>query len=164
MRIFVTMVIFQILKPEILQGIYTIKYLANNLYFTLERNNLILSKVQSNFRLISIKENLYFIEIMNTRKKLGVNYNNKIIIYNNKKKINENKKIWNITKVRENEYVIYNLYNFKIIEIINNSIKCSRNITDPFNNNSNNNLNTNFNFIKLVEETKIIKKFINIIK
>ena len=51
-----------------------------------------------------------------------------------------------------------------IIEIINNSIKCSRNITDIFNNNSNKNLNTNFNFIKLVEEAKIIKKFINIIK
>jgi hypothetical protein len=163
MRIIVTMVIFQILNLEILHGIYVIKYITNNLYFALERNNLILSKTQSNFRLISIKQNLYFIEIMNTRKKLGVNNNNKIKIYDNKEKINENKKIWNITRVRENEYVIYNLYNFKIIEIINNSIKCSRNITDIFNNNSNKNLNTNFNFIKLVEEAKIIKKFINII-
>jgi hypothetical protein len=158
------MVIFQILNLEILQGIYAIKYLANNLYFTLERNNLILSKIQSNFRLILIKQNLYYIEIMNTRKKLGVNNNNKIIIYDNKEKINENKKIWNITKVRENEYIIYNLYNFKIIEIINNSIKCSRNIIDLFNINSNKNLNIIFNFIKLVEEAKIIKKFINIIK
>ena len=162
MRIIVTMVLLQMLNLEILQGIYAIKYLANNLYFKLERNNLILSKKQSNFRLISIKQNLYYIEIMNTRKKLGVNNNNKIKIYDNKEKINENKKIWNITRVRENEYIIYNLFNFKIIEIINNSIKCSRNITDLFNINSNN-LNTNFNFIKLVEEAKIIKKFINII-
>ena len=115
MRIIVTMVIFQILNLEILHGIYVIKYITNNLYFALERNNLILSKTQSNFRLISIKQNLYFIEIMNTRKKLGVNNNNKIKIYDNKEKINENKKIWNITRVRENEYVIYNLYNFKIL-------------------------------------------------
>ena len=114
MRIIVTMVLLQMLNLEILQGIYAIKYLANNLYFKLERNNLILSKKQSNFRLISIKQNLYYIEIMNTRKKLGVNNNNKIKIYDNKEKINENKKIWNITRVRENEYIIYNLFNFKI--------------------------------------------------
>ncbi len=157
-------IIFQIFNFKILKGIYVIKYINNNIYFTIEKNILKLSNKQTNFRLISIKSNLYYIETKHKKKKLGVNNNNNIIIYNNKK-INKNKIIWNITKFGENEYIIQNQFNYKLIEIIDFFPKCMRKITDLFRNKSNGKFHNNykFNFIKLVEEANLVNNYINYI-
>ena len=158
-------IIFQIFNFKILKGIYVIKYLNNNFYFTIEKNILKLSNKQTNFRLISIKSNLYYIETKHKKKKLGVNNNNNIIIYNNNKKINKNKIIWNITKFGENEYIIQNQFKYKLIEIIDFFPKCMRKITDLFRNKSNGKFHNNykFNFIKLVEEANLVNNYINYI-
>ena len=164
MKIILLFLLFQILKLSKLYGIYFIKNIYNNYYFYLDKNRLILSKEQTNFRLISIEPNIYYLETKHSRKKIGVNANNIIIKYNNEDKINNIAKIiWNITKINENEYFIQNYYNKKFIELNHFSLQCSNNINDiPYL--SNEKLkNYKFIFIKVVDEAKIENKNLEII-
>ena len=164
MKIIVFFILFQILKLYSANGIYIIKNLFTNYYIYLFENRLILSKEQTNFRLILIESNLYYIETKHSRKKIGVNANNKIIKYNSDEKIkNENKIIWNLIKINENEYYIQNLYNLKYIEINELSLQCSNNIYDLYNLSNERSNNFKFVFIKMVDEAKIERKNIEII-
>lgn len=53
---------------EIGNGIYTIKSLINNQYFSIKNNKIFLSKKQINFRLIHIKSFYYYIESTEKKK------------------------------------------------------------------------------------------------
>ena len=152
-------------KLNELNGIYIIKNYYNNYYLYLDKNKLILSKEQTNFRLILIEPNFYYLETKHSRKKIGVNDNNIIIKYNTEDKIsNITKIIWNITKINENKYFIQNCYNKNYIEINHSFLQCSNNINDiPFLSNQKLN-NYIFLFIKVVDEAKIENKYLDIIK
>ena len=165
MNIFLFFLLFQISKFYNLNGIYSIKNLYNNYYFYLEKNRLILSKTQTNFRIIPIESNLYYMETKHSRKKIGINNNNKIIKYDKDGKIkNESKIIWNIEKINEKEYYIQNHYNQRYIEIKELSLQCNNNIYD-LSNHSNEKLNNFiFNFVKLVDEAELVTKNVEIIK
>ena len=167
MKIILLFLLFQILqlsKLNELNGIYIIKNFFNNYYLYLEQNKLILSKEQTNFRLILIEPNFYYLETKHSRKKIGVNDNNIIIKYNTEDKIsNITKIIWNITKINENKYFIQNCYNKNYIEINHSFLQCSNNINDiPFLSNQKLN-NYIFLFIKVVDEAKIENKYLDII-
>ena len=161
MKIIFLFILFQILSAI---GIYIIKHRFNNSYFYLYENRLILSKEQTNFRLILIKSDIYYIETKHSKKKIGVNNKNIIIKYNNEDKIlDENKIMWNITKIDENEYFIQNKYNQKYIEINGLSLQCINNINE-LKNLSNKRLNNfRFMFIKMVDEAKFERKNTEII-
>ena len=146
--------------------IYRISSLSNGFYFTIYNNELILSNIQNNFRLIPIESNQYYIELRYLNKKLGINENNNIILYNNKENINNKKLIWYLIKINKNEYLIQNKFNQKFIEADNFKLKCSNNYYF-FNNNDNYttiNRNFIFNFLKLCEEQNLKKKYLQIIK
>ena len=73
MKIILLFLLFQILqlsKLNELNGIYIIKNYFNNYYLYLEQNKLILSKEQTNFRLILIEPNFYYLETKHSRKKM----------------------------------------------------------------------------------------------
>ena len=80
-------------------------------------------------------------------------------MYDKKENIYNYKNIWNIIKINDCQYIIQNKFNKKFIEVLNNNI-----ITLNY-------LNRNiiidkqfiFNFIKLFEEGKIKKNYLNII-
>ena len=165
MKIIILFFLFQILIFQKLNGIYIIKSLSNNYYFFLDGHTLILSKKQTNFRVISISSNLYYLEIKHSRKKIGVNDNNKIIKYNyeDKKKYN-NKMVWNITKINEDEYLIKNNYNKKYIEIKDLFVQCCNKIFDLFNNSNEKLNNFKFKFVKLADEAKFEPKNLEIIR
>ena len=59
MKIIILFFLIQIVILQKLNGIYIIKSLFNNYYLYLDDNTLILSKKQTNFRVISIGSNLY---------------------------------------------------------------------------------------------------------
>ena len=157
MQIILIIILIQIFNSKMRNGIYIIKNVFYNYYFTIKANKLLLSNIQTNFFLIFIEKNLYYIQTKNKRKIVGIDKNNKIVIYNyNKNKIN-NKKIWNITKIRNNCYIIQNYFNHKYIEITNLDLKCTYNINHLLNH-SIYEKNIEFNFIKIVEEKESIKK------
>ena len=106
--------------------IYRITNSFNNLHFKIIKNNLIiLSSKQSNFRLILIKSNIYYIESLYNKKRLGIDDNDKIKMYD-KNEIACNSKIkWFIIKLYKNNYLIKNEFNHKYIEANNFEIQCS---------------------------------------
>ena len=164
MKIIILFFLIQIVILQKLNGIYIIKSLFNNYYLYLDDNTLILSKKQTNFRVISIGSNLYYLETKHSRKKIGVNDNNKIVKYNyeDKKKYN-NRTVWNITKINEDEYLIKNNYNKKYIEIKELCIQCCNNIFDLFNHSNEKFNNFKFKFVKLIDEAKFEPKNLEII-
>jgi hypothetical protein len=159
---FIIIGILQIINLQIIpNGIYLIKNLDNIYYLTIENNKLILSSKQTNFRIILIKSNnIYIIETKHKRKKLGIDDNDKIILYNYYKDIINPKKIfWYITQNSEKEFFIQNVYNHKYLEINNNSFECSVNFIKE-----NYIKNFKFKFLKMVEEGILNKKYLDIIK
>ena len=149
--------IIHLFNLKIENGIYIIKNLDQNYYITISRNNLILSIEQTNFRLISVKSDIFIIETKHKKKKLGVNNNDKIILYNNKN-INNKNVLWKITGNFKKGFFIKNLYSNKYIEIDNNSFKCSTNFINKQKINS-----YLFSFFKLCEEGVLNIYYLNII-
>jgi hypothetical protein len=130
--------------------VYFIKSLFNNHYFNIKNNKLILSEKLSQIRFLETRTNTYFIDI-NKFYRIGINENNQIIIYNkykNIKNINKIKMYWNFIKIKDNQYIIKNLFNEKYIMVNNQQIKFSDKI-----NISEKNINKIFlfNIIKLFE-------------
>ena len=163
MKIFLLLIIIHIYNFRIQNGIYIIKNLFYNYYLSLKNDILILSDRQTNFRLVCVENNLFYIETISKKRKLGINRNGNIIIIYDYNKNNNNKKIiWNITNITENEYLIQNYYSQKFIQIYNHKITCSLNITNLVNYSFQEKI-YKFNFIKLVEEGKIIKKYLKFI-
>jgi len=151
-------IITQIFNLEIRNGIYLIKNLENNYYLTVDKNNLILSNKQTNFRLIFIKSNTFIIETKHNKKKIGIDDKDKIVIYNYIGNIKKTKIFWNITQNLRKEFLIQNLYNHKYIEINYSSFQCSTNFI-----NLKSIRNFQFNFVKLAEEGILNKESLYLI-
>ncbi len=163
MKIYLLFIIIHIYNFRIQNGIYIINNVFYNYYLSLKNDILILSDRQTNFRLVSMENNLFYIETISKKRKLGINRNGNIIIIYDYNKNNNNKKIiWNITNITENEYLIQNYYSQKFIQIYNHKITCSLNVTNLVNYSSQEKI-YKFNFIKVVEEGKIIKKYLKFI-
>ena len=121
-------------KIDKFNGIYRISSTSSKQYFTIRNNHLLLSDQPiSYFRLIYIKYNLYYIELRNNFRKLGVDNINNILIYDKKGNYYNEKLIWNIIKINSYEYLIQNKFNKKFIEINNNIIICKNSYSYNFN-------------------------------
>ena len=152
-------------KNEKINGIYSIFSLSNNLYLSIKNDKLIFSDIQSNFRFIPIESNIYYIDYKYT-KRLGVNNNDKIILYNKKQKLKQSKLFWSIYNIYQNEYLIQNHYKNKFIYVQNSRIKFI-NIEYFIHNKETfkqKYYNYIFSFLKLCEEINVEKKYFNIIK
>ena len=139
-----------------LEGVYIINSLLNNNYFSFEKNKLKLSKIQSNFKIIEAKPNIYCIESINYKDRIGVDEKNEIFIMNKNEIDNINKIYWNLIKINENQYLIKNIFNNKYIMAENNILQCS-----DMNQKKKNFI---FNLLKLYEEGLIKKKYLKIIE
>ena len=142
--------------------VYRIRSLSNNLNFLVENNKLLLSDKQSPFLFIRKQSNIYYIETRRLRKRLGVDNYNNLILYNRKENNKKDELIWNIIKVKNNQYMIQNIYSGNFIEVNNSFLQCfNRHTVDILNNINNNSsesqINFIFTFLKLFEqaETKL---------
>jgi hypothetical protein len=139
------------------EGYYEINSYLNNLYLSLKKKQLIISKIKCSFNIIPKTKFSYIIQFGN--QKLGIDDNNKIIVYNNIENIEIKKYCWNIYNIKKNLYFIQNLYNNKLIEVNGNYVKISSN------NISNNDKKYIFTFFKLFEkglnQNQYIKKINN---
>lgn len=152
----------------IYNGIYSIRSLLNNLYFSFNKDILILSSNNVNFRLANIESNKFFIELINKNKKLGLDENERIKLYSSKENVLKTKLYWNIIKIIDSLYIIQNEFNQKYIEVYNNNfLQCSNNITFILENKNfilNNSKMFVFSFFKLYEEDNLNKKYLKIIQ
>ena len=138
-----------------LDGIYNIININNNLNFKISNNKIILTtNHKSNFRIINIKNNSYYIRTIFRNLDLGINNEDKIILFRNKDE-NNLKFQWNIIKIDKKKYsIITNKYNNKILEVSRNELK--------FSDEKNLIINSRHFFIfdKLFEEYKNKKEFL----
>lgn len=147
-------------------NIYTINSYLNNYYFSYDSNyNLVASNRQTNFRLIHIISNSYYIQLRGN-KKLGIDKNNKIIFYNyNNNIINDDIIKWNIIKIDMDKFLIQNYFNKKYIEEFNGNFIC---LNDLYSYKNEKNINIQnkffFNIFQLFKEGLFNKKHLNIIK
>ena len=149
-----------------LNGIYIIKN-YNDIYLTIKNNNILLSNIQTHFRLNNVFNNIYYIKTKITNKFLGLNDNNDIILYGKKENINKKKIFWSLFNIHNNQFCIKNNYNNLFIESNNNYIKCQNKLTRlNFNNYSQFLTNKSFIFTLLrISKDKIGNKtFLNYIK
>jgi len=135
-------------------GVYFIKSLLNNYYFSHKNNKLILSKSLNQIKIIEYKPFTYFIFFRNINKSIGIDDNNSIIIYNKIYKINIAKMLWNINKIDDNKYIIQNIFNHKYLINNKNTIK----FTEVNTYSRKQKLNIYFNIFKLFEINGILKK------
>jgi len=135
----------------IVNGVYHIINFYNHLYLSINNNKIILSPIyKSYFRIIYIKNNLYYIESLGNYK-LGINHFEQIILNNNVDE-NELEFQWNIINIK-NKFIIQNKYNMKFLEVNNNIVKLIDNSIFNKDNLLTNN-NTIFRIIKLFEQSK----------
>ena len=137
-----------------LDGIYNIININSGLNFKSTNNKIILTtNHKSYFRIINIKNNSYYIRTIFRNLDIGINNEDKIIIYRNRDE-NNLKFQWNIIKIYKKKYYIINKYNNKILEVSNNELKFSDDKNLLINNRH------FFIFDKLFEEYKYKKEFI----
>lgn len=170
---FLTLIIFTIHKNiknnkiknyyNKLNGVYKISSLFNNFYLKFKKDDLKLLSEHSNFRIVPIKLNEYFIEAIFNNKRLGIDKNNKIKLYNKIENSNIDKTIWNIIKIRENQFFIYNKHSVNLLEAKNDKVICEKKYNSEIITNINN-FHFCFCFLKLYEEAKIQKNYLEIIQ
>ena len=151
-------IIFTQIKNEynfLTEGYYEINSYFNNLHVSVMNKQLIISSKKSSFNIIPIKNFSYFIQFR--KNKLGIDNNNKIIVYYNNENIEIKKYSWNIYNIKKNMYFIQNSYNNKLIEINHNSVKVSNSSI------YNNEKKYIFIFAKLFEKDLFQDKYIRII-
>lgn len=136
-------------------GVYKIICILNNKYLKFIDVFLKLMDIHSNFRLILLKSNEYFIEPTFNNKRLGVDNNDKIKLYNPKEIENIEKTIWIIIKINKNHFLIYNKYSQKLLQAKNDYIICKHKYNFEIKKKLEQNIL--FKFLKLYEENKIIK-------
>ena len=102
---------------------------SNKLYFSIKNNILGLSYLQTNFRIISNNSNSYRLITRGRSKIIGINNKNDIYLYNtNTTIINETQILWNLIKVKGNQYLIQNKFNRKYLEEYKNNLNFTSNI------------------------------------
>ena len=146
-------------KVDDLNGVYIIKNsLMNELYFSVENNTLLLSKIKSDFKIIPKGRNKYLMISKILDKKIGIDEFDNIMLYDNND-TNITKIYWNFIKINLNQYLIQNIHNQKYLMINNSTILFCNNTLYI-------NLEQNFifNFIKLYEEAELNQEYLEIIE
>ena len=120
----------EIIKKNVfnINGVYLIKSLQNNNYFSNDNNKLILSKKLNQIKLVENSLFTYFIIFKKENKSIGIGDNNNITIYNDNSIINSTKILWNLIKIDKNIYIIKNTFNQKYLMINQNNIKLTNKI------------------------------------
>jgi len=136
-------------------GVYFIKSLFNNYYFSDKKNKFILSNRLTQIKIIENKPYTYLILFINYNRNLGIDDKNRIILYNQNNIINIKKIVWELIKIDENIYLIKNIFNQKYIMIDKNTIKFI-NIDDIYSINKKQKFL--FQIFKLFEVNGIIKE------
>ena len=149
-------------KNYLFNGVYKIGCSSNNLYFKVKEDVIKLLSDHTNFRIVLIKSNEYFIEAIFNNKRLGVNKKDNIKFYNKIENKNLEKTIWNIIKIKENQFLIYNKYNLNLIEAKKDKVICRKKYNSEILTEKNNNFL--FYFLKLYEEINNQQKYMQIIK
>ena len=83
-------------------GVYFINSVINNNYLQIINNHLILSNKTLEFQFIHFDLNIYIILYRSLNKTLGIDINNKIILYNQIDILNLKKIFWNLIKINNN--------------------------------------------------------------
>ena len=153
--------IFNIINQKDLEfkGLYVITSKLNNLYFIIDNNYLNLSNKYNFFKIIQADSNSYYIVNKKFKKFLGFDGKTIRLFYENES-IDIKRKIWNIFNVKKNKYVIQNAFNAKFIEVNNSFLLCQNKLSLNLKSVKKNFV---FNFLKIYEEGKEEKKFLNII-
>ena len=144
-----------------LNGVYIITSLSNNYYFAVEKNYLTLSINKTQFHIIKTIQNYYLIS-NKWKKKIGVDENDKIILFHKIPNINISKIYWKLIRIKKNEYLIQNIFNNKFLTINNKLLqftnKYSFSIKHIDRYIEKIDKNYLFYFIKLYEEGQMLKK------
>ena len=143
----IIIIIFQIKNENIkylTEGYYEINSHLNNFYLSVKNKKLIISNINFCFKIIPLTKFSYIMKFRN--EKVGIDDNNKIIVYNNIDNIEIKKYCWKFYNIKRNQYLIKNEYNNKLIEVRDNYIKISNN------NIYNIDKKNVFTFLKLFEE------------
>ena len=111
-----------------INGVYYIKSLLNKNYFSNDNNVFVLSKKMNLIKIIEKRPLTYSIVFKDDNTSIGIDDNNRIIIYEQNSEVNKNKMLWKIKKVYKRKYIIKNIFNQKYIIIYNNSIKFAKKI------------------------------------
>ena len=138
-----------------LKGVYRIESFSTNYYFKIKKDVLLLFKTYSYFRLIGEKSNGFFIESIFTKKRIGIDDNDRIILYNYNEKKNWPKMIWYLIKIK-NGYLIQSKYSLKYMRAKNFYLICYDKSDNIFNNKKGIiEQNFIFSFLKLYEEGEL---------
>jgi hypothetical protein len=100
--------------------------LSDKLQICDNKNKIVLTtNHKSYFRITNMKNNSYYVTTIFRNLVLGINNEEKIILYRNKDE-NNLKFQWNIIKIDKKKYfIIINKYNNKILEVSKNELKFS---------------------------------------
>ena len=151
-----------------LDGIYTIKSVSSDLYFSFENNKLIISNIKNHFRIVLVESNVYLIETRFKKKRIGLDGKNAIRLYKSGINIDDNNKIyWNLIEINKNQFLIQNKYNNNFLEIINNKINFSKISLDSIINRLKVKDSVNefsFFFLNLYQEKKMVTKYLSKIR
>lgn len=168
MKIYFTLIILInifIFKNKIINnkinGVYFIRSISSNSFLNFKNTKIKLSKYKSYFRIIKIENDTYFIETIFKKYRLGINELDDIILKINFQ--NENKFKWNIIKVAEEEYIVQNKYNDKLLKENNHFLQLTKNSYKNLNYINKISIFKRFNFIKLYEEFVLSRNYIKII-
>ena len=153
----------------IINGVFFIKSYSTNNYIKIKDNKIIsYPKNPSYFHIIKYNFDSYYIYFpFYNNKILGVDENDKIILYEKINNININKIIWKIIEKNKNIYIIQNIFNNKFLIENQNVIKflnIKKNNKNQFNENKIDNINILFNFFKIYEINKLNKRFFKFIE
>ena len=105
-----------------INGVYYIKSLLNKKYFSNDNNTFFLSKKLNQIKISEKRPLIYCIVFKEDNSSLGIDDNNRIIIYDQNFKVNTTKILWKIKKLYKSKYIIKNMFNHKYIMIYNDNI------------------------------------------
>lgn len=162
------------LEATTFKGIYNINCIQiDEGNMKVGNNNFLISTKQLiTFRIVEfdINKNIYFIESVYAKVRLGINDKNQLVFFPRYfyKNLNQTKMMWEFIQINETEnyYLIKNIFNKNLIEINNNKdFQCTRNI-ESYNFNISFSLQKRFIFriTKYYEEFIQNDKYIDLIK
>ena len=146
-------------------GIYRIDTISKGFTISVSDNNLFLSPLKylnNHFRIYrSESKPYYFIEIKSTSQKLGVDYDNNVVLFNSTDGISLARVKWTIFRLNEEEelYLIQNKYTRNYLQKSYKQIIC---MFDYYNNT--NKILFKFSLFKMFEEVEFKKEYVDIVE
>ena len=161
--------IFIVVKTTKFNGIYNINcILLDEGNMKIDNNNyLIPTDKKISYRIINIDKNIYFIESIYAKVRLGVNDKNELKFFYRSEYIfmNESKIMWEFIEIKKKYYLIKNIFNQNLIEINNNKkFQCINGVKSNNFKDYNSKNQFLFSFIKYYNEYIFDYKYSDIVK